>query len=250
MIRLQKAIADAGYCSRRDAEKLILENRVKVNGIVVSELGSKVSENDYIMVDNKKLKRKRKEYYVLFKPKSIISSTNDEFDRTTVVDLIDTNERIYPVGRLDYDTTGLILLTNDGDFANLMMHPSSKIKKTYIAYVDGLIEANQVKQLERGVLVDKKMTGKAKVRIMEKDFKNDNSKVQIIIAEGRNHQVKKMFEVVGLKVRKLHRQSYGSINLNGLVAGEYRKLNQSEVKDLIDLATTGYIQYKGKKINV
>lgn len=244
MIRLQKAIADLGYCSRREAEKLILENRVKVNGVIVSELGTKVSENDYIMIDNKKLKRKRKEYYVLFKPKAIISSTSDEFERTTVVDLIDTNERIYPIGRLDYNTTGLIILTNDGDFANLMMHPSSKIKKSYLAYVDGLIEANQVKQLERGVVIDKKMTSKAKVKIVEKDFKNNNSKVIITISEGRNHQVKKMFEAVGLKVRKLHRQSYGSINLNGLVAGEYRKLKPSEIKDLTDLATTGYLQYR------
>lgn len=244
MIRLQKAIADAGYCSRREAEKLISEHRVKVNGIVVSELGSKVSEHDHIMVDNKKLKKKRKDYYVLFKPKSIISSTSDEHDRTTVVDLIETKERIYPVGRLDYNTTGLIILTNDGDFANLMMHPSSKIKKTYLAYVDGLIEASQAKELERGVMVDKQMTGKAKIKIVEKDFKNENSKVQITISEGRNHQVKKMFEAVGLKVRKLHRQSYGSINLSGLVAGEYRRLNQREVKDLIDLATTGYLQYK------
>lgn len=247
MIRLQKAIASLGYCSRREAEKLILENRVRVNGIVVNELGSKVSDTDNIMVDNKKLKRKRKEYYILFKPKSIISSTSDELERKTVVDLIDTKERIYPIGRLDYDTTGLILLTNDGDFANLMMHPSSNIKKTYIAYVDGLIDANQVKQLEKGVMVDDKLTGRAKVKILEKDLKNSNSKVQITIAEGRNHQVKKMFQAIGLNVRKLHRSTYGCVNLSGLVAGEYRKLNQQEVIDLTDLATLGYIKFKDKR---
>lgn len=247
MIRLQKAIADLGYCSRREAEKLILENRVRVNGIVINELGSKVSESDSIMVDSKKLKRKRKEYYMLFKPRSIISSTNDEHDRTTVIDLIDTNERIYPIGRLDYDTTGLILLTNDGDFANLMMHPSSKIKKTYIAYIDGLIDANQVRELEKGVMFDDKITSKAKVKILEKDMKNANSKVQITIAEGRNHQVKKMFQAVGLNVRKLHRSTYGCVNLSGLVAGEYRKLTQQEVKDLSDLATIGYVKYNDKQ---
>lgn len=247
MIRLQKAIADLGYCSRREAEKLILENRVRVNGIVINELGSKVSESDSIMVDSKKLKRKRKEYYMLFKPRSIISSTNDEHDRTTVIDLIDTNERIYPIGRLDYDTTGLILLTNDGDFANLMMHPSSKIKKTYIAYIDGLIDANQVRELEKGVMFDDKITSKAKVKILEKDMKNANSKVQITIAEGRNHQVKKMFQAVGLNVRKLHRSTSGCVNLSGLVAGEYRKLTQQEVKDLSDLATIGYVKYNDKQ---
>lgn len=247
MIRLQKAIADLGYCSRREVEKLILENRVRVNGIVINELGSKVSESDSIMVDSKKLKRKRKEYYMLFKPRSIISSTNDEHDRTTVIDLIDTNERIYPIGRLDYDTTGLILLTNDGDFANLMMHPSSKIKKTYIAYIDGLIDANQVRELEKGVMFDDKITSKAKVKILEKDMKNANSKVQITIAEGRNHQVKKMFQAVGLNVRKLHRSTYGCVNLSGLVAGEYRKLTQQEVKDLSDLATIGYVKYNDKQ---
>jgi len=184
----------------------------------------------------------------LFKPKSFISSASDEHDRETVVDLIDEAKgRIYPVGRLDYDTTGLIILTNDGEFANKMMHPSSKMKKSYIAFVDGLIEAEQIKKLEQGVMIDGKKTGKAKAKILHKDFKLKKSKVRIIISEGRNHQVKNMFEAVDLKVRKLHREAYGNLNLHGLVPGEYRKLKLTEVEDLLKLAKGELLEYKPKK---
>ncbi|MDF9867822.1 23S rRNA pseudouridine2605 synthase [Bacilli bacterium PM5-3] len=246
MERLQKVIAQSGICSRRKAEQLIVDGKVKVNGDVVCELGTKVIDSDIIIVDNKKIKREKKEYYLLFKPKSIISSTTDEHSRETVVDIIETDARIYPVGRLDYDTTGLIILTNDGEFANKMMHPSSKVKKGYIAFVDGLIGAEQIKKLEQGVLIDNKMTKKAKAKILHKDFKQEKSKVRLIISEGKNHQVKRMFEAVGLKVRKLHRETYGSLNLNGLVPGEYRKLKRSEVEDLLTLAKGDLLEYKPK----
>ncbi|MDL2211591.1 rRNA pseudouridine synthase, partial [Erysipelotrichaceae bacterium OttesenSCG-928-M19] len=224
MIRLQKRIAESGYCSRRKAEELITAGKVKVNGNIVTELGYKVIDSDIVIIDGKKLKAQKKEYYLLYKPKSIISSTDDEHERTTVVDLIDSTARLYPVGRLDYDTTGIIILTNDGEFANEMMHPSSQIKKTYIAFVDGLINAEQIKKLEQGVIIDNQKTGKAKAKILEKDFKHKKSKVRLIIAEGKNHQVKKMFEAVDLPVRKLHREAYAFLNLNGLVPGEYRPL--------------------------
>jgi 23S rRNA pseudouridine2605 synthase len=234
MERLQKAIAHSGYCSRRAAEKLIEAGKVKVNHQVVKELGYKVNSDDLIEVEGKKLKKEKHEYFILFKPRGVISAARDDKGRTTVVDLIDTaRTRIYPVGRLDYDTTGLLLLTNDGDFANKMMHPSNKIKKTYIAFVDGLIEPAQIKKLEQGVVIEGYKTAKAKARILEKDFKNKNSKVQIVISEGKNHQIKNMFEAVGLRVRKLHREKYGHLNLNGLVPGAYRKLKKQEIEDLL-----------------
>lgn len=237
MERLQKAIAHSGYCSRRAAEKLIEAGKVKVNHQVVTELGHKVNSDDIIEIEGKRLKKEKLEYYILFKPKGVISAASDDKGRTTVVDLIDkARTRIYPVGRLDYDTTGLLLLTNDGEFANKMMHPSNKIKKTYIAFINGLIGAEQIKKLEQGVMIDGYKTAKAKAKILEKDFKNKNSKVQMTISEGKNHQIKKMFEAVGLRVRKLHRQNYGHLNLNGLIPGEYRKLTKNEIEDLLLLA--------------
>lgn len=244
MERLQKVIAHAGICSRRKAEELIKEGKVKVNGNVVKELGVKVSDSDSIIVDGTKLKSQKKHYYLLFKPKSIISSTADEHGRMTVVDLIDDkSSRVYPIGRLDYDTTGLILMTNDGEFANKMMHPSSKIPKTYIVYADGVIDNEQKKLLETGVVFDGRKSAKAKVKVMDKDFKHNNCKVSLTIIEGRNHQVKKMFAAVGLHVRKLHRANYGHLNLNGLVPGQYRKLKYNEIQELLELAEFGYLDY-------
>ncbi|MDR1782294.1 MAG: rRNA pseudouridine synthase [Bacilli bacterium] len=236
MIRLQKVIAQSGICSRRKAEQLILDGKVKVNDKVITELGFKVNSNDEIKVNNKKIKKDRLEYYVLYKPKNIISSTKDEKDRTTVIDLIKSNARLYPIGRLDYDTTGIILITNDGDFANLMMHPSNKIEKTYIVYLDGLITLEQIKKLEQGVIIDGRKTSKARAKILQKDTKYKNTKLKLIINEGRNHQVKKMIEAIGLKVKKLHRESYGIIDLKGLIPGMYRELKKSEKEQLELLA--------------
>ncbi|MDR3214841.1 MAG: rRNA pseudouridine synthase [Bacilli bacterium] len=236
MIRLQKVIAQSGLCSRRKAEILISEGQVKVNNEVITTLGYKVSNNDEIRVNNKILRRDRLEYYVLYKPKSIISSTSDDKGRDTVIDLIDSKVRLYPIGRLDYDTTGIIILTNDGEFANLMMHPRSKIEKTYLVYVDGLIGAEQIKKLEQGVLIEGRMTSKAKARIIEKDMKHDNTKLRITITEGRNHQVKKMINAIGLNVKKLHREVYGNVNLKGLIPGMYRELKKDEIEQLKLLA--------------
>lgn len=232
MERLQKVIAQAGVCSRREAEKLIQAGKVMVNSQIVVELGTKVNTSDVIKVNNKLIKRNRLEYYVLYKPKHVISSTSDDKDRTTVIDLIKSKARLYPVGRLDYDTTGVLLITNDGEFANMMMHPRNKILKTYVAYVSGMIDASKIKELEKGVMIDNYQTAKAKAKILDKDFANNNCTVQLIIAEGKNHQVKKMFEAIGLKVRKLHRSKYGLINLNGLVPGMYRPLTSNEIKEL------------------
>ena len=236
MERLQKVIANLGYTSRRKAEELIQTGKVKVNGEIVKELGTKVKTSDTIEVENTILDNcKNYEYYLLNKPREVISSVSDECGRKTVVDLIQTKERIYPVGRLDYDTTGIILLTNDGCLANKLMHPSSNIEKKYIAKVNGLVSGYDIKRLRDGVVIDGKKTSKAKVNLKKYDKKTDKSLVELIIHEGRNHQVKKMFEAINHEVLKLKREKYANLDLTGLKPGEYRKLTNKEVAILYSL---------------
>lgn len=232
MERLQKVIAASGYCSRRKAEELIETGHVAVNGIVVTELGSKVSNKDRIEIDGEKINKEQKEYYLLYKPRSVVTTTSDDKKRKTVVDLIETNARIYPVGRLDYDTTGAIILTNDGEFANLLMHPKNKIDKVYIAKIKGILHPTMIEQLKRGVIIDGIKTARSKVKVKRYDRKTDTSIVEIIIHEGRNHQVKKMFQAVGKDVLKLKRERISFLDLRGLNSGEYRRLNPKEVKKL------------------
>ena len=230
MERLQKVIANLGYTSRRNAENLIKEGKVKVNGITITELGTKVKTSDTIEVENTILdNNKNYEYYLLYKPREVISSAKDEVGRKTVTDLIQTKQRIYPVGRLDYDTTGLLLLTNDGVLTNKLTHPSSKIEKTYVAKVSGLVTGYAIKKLRDGILIDGKKTAKAKVKLKSTDKINNKSLVEITIHEGRNHQVRKMFEVLGYDVLKLKREKYANLDLKGLKAGEYRKLTNKEI---------------------
>ena len=243
MERLQKVIADSGVTSRRKAEELILAGKVRVNGEVISELGVKVSGNDIVEVDGAILDRDIvKKYYLLNKPRGVISSVSDEKKRPTVVDYIDTDVRIYPVGRLDYDTTGLIILTNDGKLANLLMHPSSNIDKTYVAKVRGIVTGYDIKKLRNGVYIDNIKTSKAKVKLRKIDKKKETSIVELTIHEGRNHQVKKMFESLGYKVDKLTRIRYAFFTTDELKVGEYRKLNPKEVSVLYNLI-------KNKKTN-
>jgi len=236
MERLQKVIANLGYCSRRKAEDLIKLGKVKVNGEVITELGTKVKKGDNIEVEGNILdNNKTYEYYLLNKPRGVVTTTNDEHGRKTVIDLIETKTRIYPVGRLDYDTTGLIILTNDGELANKLMHPSSKIEKTYIAKVEGLISGLSLKKLKDGVIIDGYKTSKAKVKLKSTNKKTNTSVVEITIHEGKNHQVKKMFESVGHPVLKLKREKYAVFNTEGLKIGEYRKLTFKEVSVLYSL---------------
>lgn len=229
MERLQKVIANSGICSRRKAEELIKEGRVKVNNIIVRELGVKVSSKDKIKVDDKELSKENKVYYLLNKPRGVITSVNDEKSRKTVVDLIPCRERIYPVGRLDYDTTGVLLLTNDGDFANILMHPNDKVEKVYVVKVRGIIKGDSINELKNGVVIDGVKTEKAKVKLRRTDFKSNTSFLTVTIHEGRNHQVKKMFETVGFPVLKLKREREFIFDLSGLKSGEYRKLTPKEV---------------------
>ena len=233
MERIQKVIAQSGYCSRRHAEELISKGEVLVNGNIVTEMGYKVSGNDYIEVEGNPIsQREEKEYYLLNKPRGIVSTSKDEKNRKTVVDLIKTEKRIYPVGRLDYDTTGAIILTNDGELTNLLTHPKNKIEKVYVAKIKGVITKDNLVKLCNGVVIDKKKTAKAKAKILKIDKKSNTSIVELIITEGRNHQVKKMFEIIGFDVLKLKRESISFLTLDGLKSGEYRKLSLKEIKKL------------------
>lgn len=235
MERLQKIIASSGYCSRRKAEELIKKGLVFVDGEKVTELGTKVSEKASISINGEVLAKENKEYYLLYKPVGVVTTTNDEKKRKTVVDLINTTKRIYPVGRLDYDTTGVLLLTNDGDFANILMHPSNQIDKVYLAKIDGILGKNELQALRNGVLIDGFKTTPAKVKIKQYSKSSNMSLIEITIHEGKNHQVKKMFEAVNHKVIKLKRESVGFFDLEGLKAGEYRRLTIKEVKKVYAL---------------
>ena len=230
MERLQKVIAQAGIASRRKAEELIKDGKVKVNGEVITELGTKVSESDKVEVNNKPIEKETKEYYLLNKPRGVITTTNDEHGRKTVTDLIETSARIYPVGRLDYDTTGAILLTNDGEFANILMHPSNKIDKVYLAKLEGIIKGEQINALKNGVMLDDVLVKASRVKLKKVNQENSTSMVEITIHEGKNHQVKRMFESVGFHVEKLTRERIGIFDIKNLKSGQYRKLTPKEVQ--------------------
>ncbi|HFI0463488.1 TPA: pseudouridine synthase [Streptococcus suis] len=237
MERLQKVMAHAGVDSRRKCESLIQEGRVKVNGQVVKELGFKVSSHDQIEVDNVPIYREHPVYLLFYKPRGVISAVSDDKGRPVVTDYFQHYaERIYPVGRLDYDTSGLLLLTNDGDFANAMMHPRSQMDKVYVAKVQGIPNPQTLKQLEKGIVIDGKKTAKAKASLLSHQVDKQTAIVQLTIHEGFNHQVKKMFEAVGHPVAKLKRERYAFLDLKGLQVGDYRELTAFEVNKLKQMA--------------
>lgn len=239
MERLQKVIAHAGVASRRKAEELITEGKVKVNGKVVKELGVKVGPNDRVEVNGVPLERQVPVYFLFYKPRGVISSVSDEKGRKTVTDYFPHAEaRIYPVGRLDYDTSGLLLLTNDGEFANLLMHPKHKIEKVYIAKVKGIPFREKIKQLEKGIRLEDGMTAPARVKVVSVDKRKQTTIVELTIHEGRNRQVRRMFEAIGHPVMKLRRERYAFLDLKGLNAGESRELTTHEVKQLYVLANS------------
>lgn len=236
MERLQKVIAQAGVCSRRKAEVLITEGKVKVNGEVVTTLGTTVSEDDKIYVEGKLLKSEGKAYYVLNKARNTISSVSDEKGRKTVMEGFDINKRIYPVGRLDFDTTGVLIMTNDGELANALLHPSNEINKVYISTIEGSISDEELKQLETGVKIDGRITSPCTAERLKVNKEKNKTIVKLTIHEGRNHQVKKMFEAINKKVIKLHRDEFAGISSKGLYEGQHRKLTFEEVKNLKKLA--------------
>lgn len=233
--RLQKFLARAGVASRRNAEKLILEGKVRVNGIVVKELGTKIDPvKDKVFYEGKRLRpEERKVYYILNKPKGYISSVKDENGRKTVVDILsDVPERIFPIGRLDYNTEGLILLTNDGDFMNKLLHPKYEIEKTYVAKIDGIITMDDLHKLANGVKLEDGKTAPADVYLDSIDKPTKSSRVEITIHEGRNRQVRRMFKALGYEVKALKRIAFAGLTLNRLKRGEYRSLTERELVKL------------------
>lgn len=237
MERLQKVIAHAGFASRRKAEELMAEGRVKVNGKTVKELGVKVSPSDRIEVDGIPVEREEPVYFLLYKPRGVISAVSDDKGRKVVTDFFEgIKQRIYPVGRLDYDTSGILILTNDGEFANLLMHPSNEIEKVYVAKVKGIPSKESMRSLQRGVVLEDGKTAPAKTKLLSMDKKKQTAIVEISIHEGRNRQVRRMFEAIGNPVLKLKRERYGHLTLQGLSAGDARELTAHEVKQLRALA--------------
>lgn len=229
--RLQKYLSKAGVASRRKSEELIRDGRVLVNGVTILEMGYKVEQGDRVTVDGTHVRPvETHEYYLINKPRGYVSTTSDDKGRRPVTDLIHhTPTRLYPVGRLDYNTTGALILTNDGAFTEKLIHPKHHVKKVYIAKIKGYFTIEKMKRLAAGVVIDGKKTAPAKVRLLSKDAEKGTYKVRIILTEGRNHQVKKMFQSVGCDVLKLHRDSIGVVNVRDLRSGEYRELTESEV---------------------
>jgi len=235
MERLQKVIAQSGLASRRKAEELIKQGKVKVDGQVVTELGTKVASNAAIEVAGKKLLTEEKEYYLLNKPRGTISSVSDEHDRDTVVSLINTTTRIYPVGRLDYDTTGILILTNDGNLTNILTHPKFNVEKTYIAKIEGFLSSEEMNKLKRGIAIDGIKVLPTKIKSRKRDYDKKTEIIELTIVEGRNHIVKRLFSELNHEVVKLKRESYSFLTLGNLKSGEYRELTLKEVKKLYNL---------------
>ncbi|MFZ5989759.1 MAG: pseudouridine synthase [Bacillota bacterium] len=232
-VRLQKYLADSGVASRRKAEEIISQGRVKVNGTITTEMGIKVSEKDKVEVDGRILKREeRKVYIALNKPVGYITTSKDQFGRPTVLDLVhDIKERIFPVGRLDYDTSGLIILTNDGDFTYRLTHPKHEINKVYVATVSGVLTKEEIAAFEKGLRIENYTTSPAKLQVLETNIKT--STVRITIHEGKNRQVRKMCEAIGHPVLRLKRISIGEVSLGSLGEGKWRNLSKSEIKSLL-----------------
>lgn len=245
MERLQKVIAASGITSRRKAEVMISEGRVTVNGETITEQGYKVKRGDIIEVDGEQIQKENKVYFVMNKPKKTMCTLDDEFDRKTVVSLVKCDERIFTVGRLDYDTSGVLILTNDGEFANQLIHPKFHIPKTYEVIIDGILTTEQIKELERGVVLDDGIkTLPSKLRVKNKDFDHKKTRFEITIKEGRNRQIKRMMEVYGHMVTSLHRKSLGFLKVSDMSQGEYRILKPHEVKMLRRLALEGELKDK------
>lgn len=233
LIRLQKIIAERGYCSRRKAEELILQGKVKVNGKVVNELGFKTTIDAKIEIDNKVISNSNEEKvtFVFNKPLGVVSTASDDRERKTIIDFFKNEPyRLYPVGRLDFNTAGCILVTNDGELSQLVTHPSSHLNKAYIATIEGYITDEELFKLHNGVMLDDGMTEKAKVLLGKRN--EEVSIIKLIIHEGRNRQVRRMCEAVNHKVKSLYRESVGEINCNGVERGKYRRLTSQEVETL------------------
>ena len=234
MERLQKVIAQAGICSRRKAEELVKDGKVKVNNEVAT-LGMQVESSDTITVCGKLIRKEEKVYFLLNKPRGVICTASDDKNRKTVVDLIKTDKRIYPVGRLDYDTTGALNLTNDGELANVLMHPKNGITKVYYVKMEGKLLGDEIHTLERGIVVDNKTLKPDKIKFRKYDASTNVTYASVILHEGHNHEIKKLFEYINHPVIKLKRESIAFLDILSLKSGEYRMLNPKEVQKLYSL---------------
>lgn len=232
-IRLQKYLANKGVASRRAAETMIAEGRIRVNGKIVDAMGVKVDpKKDKVKVDGELLTASpRLRYILLFKPAGYICSANDERGRRTVLDLLeDVTQRVYPVGRLDYNTSGLLLLTNDGDLTHKLLHPSHQVKKTYIAEVEGIPKKQAIDMLRKGIKLSDGITAPAEVHLLKRS--ENGASIEMKIHEGRNRQIRRMLEAVGFPVNHLRRSAFAFLDLSGLKPGQWRELNDEEIAKL------------------
>jgi 23S rRNA pseudouridine2605 synthase len=226
-VRLNKFLAECGIASRRKAEEYITQGRVTINGKTVMDLATKIDEDtDTVALDGEKIKTMKKVYYVLNKPKGVVTTTDDEKGRMTVIDLIKTNVRIFPIGRLDYNTTGVLLLTNDGDFADFLLHPKNQVPREYLASIDKPLSEEHRFRLLNGVMVDNKQS---RFKSISYPAKNNFAKVLVVTDEGRNHFVKNMFACLGYTVKTLHRKKYAGITADNMSPAGYRELTKSEI---------------------
>lgn len=237
--RLQKVIAQSGLTSRRKAEELIVDGKVAVNKEIVTKLGTKVTKKDLVEVNGVPLEKEEPVYYLLYKPREVISSVSDDKNRKIVTDYIhDLEKRVFPIGRLDYHTSGLLLLTNDGDFAHLLMHPKHEIEKVYVAKIEGIPTKVELSQMIRGVKTDQDILKAVKYDILSIDKQRNTMILEITLREGRNRHIRRMMEEIGYPVIKLTREKYGLLTLKGMQSGDYRLLTPHEVKQMIHLANT------------
>lgn len=237
-MRINKYIALCGAASRRKAEELILAGRVTVNDEVMTELSYKVDkENDIVKVDDKLIKEENKLVYILLnKPEGYITTVKDQFDRPSVLDLVsDIKERVYPIGRLDYETSGLLLLTNDGDLTYKLTHPKHEVDKTYVARVKGKLTKEEIERFKTGLKIEDYTTAPAKLKVIKYDEQRDSSLLEIKIHEGKNRQVRKMCKAINHPVLRLRRSAMGKIKIGDCEIGKYRYLTEDEIKYLKNL---------------
>ena len=234
-IRLQKYIADCGITSRRKAEELIKQGKIKVNGQIVHELGTKINpQKDIVLYQDKKIKEKQKNVYILLnKPIGYVTTVKDQFERPSVLDLVKVKQRVVPVGRLDMYTSGALILTNDGDFVYQVTHPKHEIDKTYTVTIKGIVTEQDVELLKKGVKIEEYVTKPAKVKILKTDLEKNSSRLEITIHEGKNRQIRKMCETVGYPVLALHRSKISGIGVKDLPLGKWRFLSKREVERIL-----------------
>ena len=236
-VRLQKFLAEAGIASRRKAEELIQQGRVQVNGQVVTELGTKIKPDvDVVEYNGKKVGIEEEKVYILLnKPIGYVTTAKDQFSRDTVLDLVKVKQRVVPVGRLDMYTSGALILTNDGDFVYKVTHPKHEVEKTYNVTIRGTVTNEDLDKLRSGLVIDEYKTSEAKARILKREEEKNITRVEVIIHEGRNRQVRKMFEAIGKNVIALHRGKIGKIAVNDMKLGTWRYLKPEEVRELMEI---------------